>query len=292
MAAKRFLSALLLSSVLPGLAAASVVFTFNADNQAWVVVDYPFHSHVANPAIQGLPFDGTFGVPEGSVRIGDVYGETGIAAPAAILGNQSAAYGDTLKYDIYLRFSDQVTYPAVILNAGTYSLYYDRPSPAIGSWTAMAIPLREDGWKRALTLVAATQAEFQQALANLTGVYIYTEWNSGPDDTNVDNIRWPGANTGVGGPLAFDSFRLRARSNRGSATLDLTLPSDGHARLSLHDLAGREVMVLADEWRAAGRHVFPVDADLLASGVYFARVTHQGAGVALQARTAKLPIVR
>ncbi len=291
MAAKRILSALVLSCVLPALATASVVFTFNAQNEAWVVVDYPFHSHVATPGMQGLPYDGGFGLPAGSVRIGDVYGETGIAAPAAILGNQSAAYGDTLKYDIYLRFSDQVAYPAVILNAGTYSLYFDRPSPAIGSWTAVAIPLKEAGWKRAGTGEAATPAEFQQALANLSGVYIYTEWNSGPDDTNVDNIRWPGASTGVS-PYAFDGLALTGRTQRGAVTLDLTLPAAGQTRLAIHDLAGREVMVLANEWRPAGVQSFRLDQTRLTSGVYFARATLQTPGIPPQSCAAKLPIVR
>lgn len=291
MPAKRILPALLLGGLALPVWCAAASFPFTSDNQGWVVVDYPFHSHVATPNTQSLPFDAGNGQPPGSVRVGDVFNETGIAAPASILGNQSAAYGDTLKYDILVRFSDLVDYPAVVLNAGTYSLYYDTPSPPIGSWQSRAIPLTEAGWKHSNTNAAATEAEFRAALAELAGIYLYTEWFTGPDDTNIDNIRWPGTTTGVDERIASDSFLLRGSWGRTGASLDLTLPAAGQVRLTLNDLAGREIAVLANHWETAGRHVFPIPGDL-ASGVYFARVTHAAPGATFQMRTAKLPILR
>jgi hypothetical protein len=30
---------------------------------------------------------------------------------------------------------------------------------------------------------------FKEVLSNLVGLYIYTEWHTGADDTNVDNVR-------------------------------------------------------------------------------------------------------
>jgi hypothetical protein len=113
-----------------GLAGAAVVSTFDADNNGWAIVEYPFHSSAVAPrSTSPLPFDAGFGSPAGSVRVGDVYSETGITAPAAYLGDKRAFYGGTLTYDIYLRYTDGVIYPAVVLAGAAMSVYYDAPSP-------------------------------------------------------------------------------------------------------------------------------------------------------------------
>jgi hypothetical protein len=167
---------------------ASITSTFALTNEGWLIVEYPFHSHKANPGTKPLPFDGTFGNPPGSVQIGDVYPETGITAPSRFLGNMLAFYGGSFTYDIYLRYTDGVAYPAVVLNGGTQSLYYDAPSPPLNAWQHRTVPLSEAGWKVSGTGAPATATVFKAVLSNLVGLYIYTEWNSGTDDTNVDNI--------------------------------------------------------------------------------------------------------
>jgi len=63
--------------------------TFDLDSEDWRVVSYPFRSHVASPATSVLSHDGAFGNPAGSVRLGDVYAETGISAPAKYLGSMT-----------------------------------------------------------------------------------------------------------------------------------------------------------------------------------------------------------
>jgi len=161
---------------------------FAVSNESWVVVSYPFRSHVAAPATTTASHDGAFGNPAGSVRVGDVHAETGVAAPSSYLGNKLNYYGGRLLYDIYIRYSDNATYPAVVLNGGTKSLYYDTPSPPIGSWQRRTIPLAETGWRVAGSGQAASEAVFKEVLGQLVGLYIYTEWHSGTDDTNVDNI--------------------------------------------------------------------------------------------------------
>ena len=167
----------------------AIISTFDSDSQDWLIVSYPFHSHVANPETTTLPYDGTFGNPLGSVRVGDIYGETGITAPGQYLGDKLTFYGGIFSYDIYLRYTDGVTYPALVLNAGTMSLYYDAPSPVLNVWEHRAVPLSESGWKVSGTGAVATEAVFKSVLSNLVGLYIYTEWDTGPDDTNVDNIQ-------------------------------------------------------------------------------------------------------
>jgi hypothetical protein len=51
------------------------------------------------------------------------------------------------------------------------------------------------------------------------------------------------------------------------------LPATGYARLTVHDVAGRLVRVLADGAREAGWHSVELDATGLESGIYFCRLT-------------------
>jgi hypothetical protein len=77
-----------------------------------------------------------------------------------------------------------------------------------------------------------------------------------------------------------------------STTIRYSLPSPSHVRLSVYDVAGREVAVIQDGPRDAGRNEVPWDGanddgSLLAAGVYFLRLDAAG-----ESRTSKLAIVR
>ena len=272
----------LLAPLLSSPAFGSSFHSFDISNEAWQVVAYPFRSHVATPAVAALPFDGVFGNPLGSVRVGDVQPETGITAPADHLGNQGSIYGDTLRYDILIRYSDHVTYPAVVLNGGTKSLYYDTPSPVVGVWESRAVPLSEAGWKVSGTFAVATQTDFMDVLSNLVGIYIYTEWHTGPDDTNVDNISLPiGRPTGVGDgtPSARGILMRPAFPNPSSGPVDiaLTLRHPGLVTVSVFDVRGEGVRTVATKRFVADTATFTWDGktetgDEAPSGIYFARV--------------------
>jgi hypothetical protein len=54
------------------------------------------------------------------------------------------------------------------------------------------VPLSETGWKVSGTGAAVTAEVFKNVLSQLAGIYIYTEWHSGADDTSVDNIHMIG----------------------------------------------------------------------------------------------------
>lgn len=179
---------ILLLALFVSPAMADVTSQFDAGTEGWLVVSYPFRSHVADPGTTGAPFDAGFGNPSGSLRVGDVYGETGLAAPSAYLGDKSAYYGGSLSYDILIRFSDVIGYPAAVLNGGTISLYYETFPPPLDAWYTFEIPLTEAGWRVSGGTTFATETQFRSVLANLQGLYIYTEWNTGDDDTSVDNV--------------------------------------------------------------------------------------------------------
>jgi hypothetical protein len=68
----------------------------------------------------------------------------------------------------------------------------------------------------------------------------------------------------------------------GSSTqIAFHLPAAGHARLAVHDVAGREVSVLVDRQLPAGRHVVEWRSEGLARGVFFCRLATDD-GVAIR----------
>ena len=86
----------------------------------------------------------------------------------------------------------------------------------------------------------------------------------GADVVDVD----PGA-----GALAFAFAAPTPNPVRSRGRLAFTLPARGPVRLVLYDVRGREVAVLVDGERAAGRHVATLEAAGLGAGLYFARLT-------------------
>lgn len=280
-------SALLGLGVLLVLAApvrADLASRFDAGAEGWVAVDYPFRAPATAPRTTGtLPWDAANGSPAGSVRLGDVFAETGIAAPADWLGDRAGSYGGTLTYDIFLRYTDGVAYPAVVLASAALSLYYDAPSPPVGAWQTRTVPLTEAGWKIGGTQAAPTPAQFLAVLQSLNGLYIYTEWNTGADDTNVDNVVLTSGATPVALPGAA-ALTVGCFPNpfNPRTTVRFVLPTAGIARLEIIDLAGRAVRRLVAADLAAGAHDVRWDGRddagrAVAAGCYLARLEGGGA---------------
>ena len=293
MHAKLALGCVLLCLAAP--AQAYIIETFDEGANGWSIVAYPFRGHVANPAMQPAPFDDAFGMPPGSLRIGDVYGETGAAAPAAFLGDQSALYGQLLTYDLYLRYVDVgATYPAVVLNGGTQSVYCDLPAPAADQWWGVRIGLTAEGWRVSGTGAPADEATFLAILTDLHGFYIYTEWHTGADDTNLDNVTILPGDLAVGDDLpAAVSLRPCAPNPfNPSTTIRFDLATAGPVRLDVLSADGRLVRTLVDERREAGPQAVVWNGRdstgrLAASGTYFCRVEAHG-----ESRSTRVTLVK
>ncbi len=97
-----------------------------------------------------------------------------------------------------------------------------------------------------------------------------------------------GATAGEGDATAVVALGAPAPNPaRGDAALTFSLAEAGPSRLSVVDLLGREVLVLAEGDLAAGSHTATVDTQRLAPGVYVVRLT---SGLATAAR--RLVVVR
>ncbi|MBC8424346.1 hypothetical protein H8E07_09505 [bacterium] len=266
----------------PPALAVAISDSFDTDANGWLIVSYPFRSHVPSPIMQGVYHDDLFGNPPGSIEVGDVYGETGVAAPAPYLGDKSGFYGGSLHYDIYIRYTDNITYPAVVLNGGTISLYYDTASPPLNEWESRVIPLAEAGWRVSGSGFDATEQQFRDVLADLHGLYFYTEWRTGPDDTHFDNPVMTDNGTPVGdGPArrnAVVAHHCRPNPFNPATEIGFELASEAAVRLGVYDLTGRLVVSLVmGERLPAGPHRIAwrgVDdgGRVLGSGVYIYRL--------------------
>jgi hypothetical protein len=83
-------------------------------------------------------------------------------------------------------------------------------------------------------------------------------------------------------PEAPSALRLTVSPNpvRSAGTVALVLDRPQPLAVSVHDVLGREVAVLAEGFRAAGRHALPLDGSALPPGIYVVRATAGGTAVA------------
>jgi 5-hydroxyisourate hydrolase-like protein (transthyretin family) len=113
------------------------------------------------------------------------------------------------------------------------------------------------------TLQYSTQP-YTSSRGNIThlGSYAVGRFKDVPDITGVkrtdDNI-----------PKEFYLSQNYPNPFNPSTNISYTLKNSGKARLSVYDLLGREVAVLANEIQAAGQHEVKFLANGLSSGIYF-----------------------
>jgi hypothetical protein len=106
----------------------------------------------------------------------------------------------------------------------------------------------------------------------------------------VRNVAISPTATGVGAGDVPTSFALRQNYPNPfnpATTIGYDVPFGCNVTMTVFDLLGRELAVLVDEHKAAGRYEVRFDASGLSSGVYFYRL--QAAGAAL---TRSLVVVR
>lgn len=125
---------------------------------------------------------------------------------------------------------------------------------------------------------------------NITDLILYHIRNYGAavDSFGYRLVDWE-LSTGAGRPSVPDAIRPAAWPNPFNAftTIRFTLPRAQRVSLSVYDLLGREVAVLHEGMSEAGEHALSWNAEGLASGLYFARLT---SGNSTQTR--KLLLVR
>jgi hypothetical protein len=172
------------------------LFSFENGTSGWTIAGS--QSGYALPFIgyTAPDFDATNGNSGGTISTVDRYTETFFSIPPEYLGNQSGAFGTNITFDIKISYSDNATYPAVILVGQSKVLYFNMMSTIVGQWETRNIPLKGQGWKlNSWQGADATDEDMKEVLSNLSGCYINAEWMTGPDTTYLDNVSFFFSNT-------------------------------------------------------------------------------------------------
>ncbi|MEJ2563733.1 MAG: laminin B domain-containing protein, partial [Anaerolineales bacterium] len=134
--------------------------TFDSDDEGWTIVGDG----------DGPTYNANGGNPGGYITATDLALEEYWywQAPAKFLGDQSAAYGRTLSFDLVQSATDsQEDQDDVILIGDGVTLVFDTPYNPGDTWTNYVISLHESaGWLNSSTGLAPSSAEFIQVLTN------------------------------------------------------------------------------------------------------------------------------
>jgi len=82
-----------------------------------------------------------------------------------------------------------------------------------------------------------------------------------------------------GGVIVFSLSAPAPDPVRAGASFRYAVPHAAHVRLSLYDVQGREVAVLANGMRESGRYTAALNATALEPGLYFLRLQSPGASL-------------
>lgn len=181
------LAVFMLLALLPLAAQSAVVSTFDTGTEGWRVFGD------AQGASAEPTWIATGGNPGGYLQATDnVSGGVWFwDAPAAFLGNQAGALGQTLSFDLaQSSLSSPFDADDIVLVGDGRTLAYDTPNNPGTDWTSYIIALVADGsWRvGSRNGVAATEAELLGTLGALNALRIRGEFRSGADTGRLDNV--------------------------------------------------------------------------------------------------------
>lgn len=176
--------------VLAVTADAAVVSTFDTGQDGWLVADFDPNYH--QPSVTLLPtaiWESSAGLAGGGLRVGDITYWTHVAAPSQYLGDWRGWPDGAVEFDLLIRYTDGVPYSAVAVRGLGKTLLYVRPTPPLNVWTHISAPLAASGWVvNGYTGKPAGPLDFWEVLRSVEGLYLMSEWRTGPDDTQLDTV--------------------------------------------------------------------------------------------------------
>lgn len=176
--------AMMAAQAATGLTTPSAVLassTFDSDVEGWTVTDETV----------ALSWQASDGNPGGYASAADaIWGAAWHwIAPAKFLGNQAAAYGGTLSFDLRQSLTDTPLDDVDLwLEGGGRTLIYDLPYNPAAVWTSYMVLLHEEvGWRRD-DFTPANAADLQAVLADLTSLRIRGKYQDGDSTGGLDNV--------------------------------------------------------------------------------------------------------
>ncbi len=184
---------------LPAFAGSLWVSDFDTGSSGWssesFFADLNDDHPVFTDALQSyaVNWSATGGDPGGTINEVDQDGGWQyFVAPSTLLGDESAAVGGSLSFDLLRTDSDTdfppQTGPPLAITDGTTVLVFEPASitfPTTGGWTSYTFNLTAGSGifvTSAVTGPEATAAQLSTVLSNLTGLYILGDWYTGIGD--------------------------------------------------------------------------------------------------------------
>lgn len=176
---------------------------FGAGDEGWRVGDFL----VTTPLAENPVYSASEGNPEGFLRTADLADWSAYLAPAKFLGNKAIAYGGVLGFDLRIQENDSVTYSAVEISDGVTRLQF-RGMPQLTQWITFTIPLMaSSGWELStngkLQGQAASEQQLFDVLSNLQYLKINSDWKTGLDQADLDNVYLMSPEAQVPEPASF-----------------------------------------------------------------------------------------
>jgi gliding motility-associated-like protein len=215
-------------------AEAQITSTFTSNAEAWTTPN-DADGTIGYSATGGNPGGFVFGTPFViNLGAGSLYAPFDFVAPASYLGNRSAYYNGTLRYDIQVSSTGTPNqYPEVtIANSTGITLYYfptisNQPAAA-PSWTTFSVTLNNalGYWKttNSATGAAATEAQVQSVLTNLASLQIRGLYRDANVTCRLDNVTFM--------PPLVVTTQPTSRVVCDGATTTLTTAATGNASIT------------------------------------------------------------
>jgi len=190
---KSALCAVAIAAALAGPVHAEVIVSdFAVNEEGWLMAD--MGPGGINPP--NIFFPATFYDATGRfIHSADVLPWNSFFAPVKFRGDKSAFFGGRVSYDLMDTLNDGVEYVNILITSVSGKIYIDTLPPSTTAFTHYEFVLDESGpWLDGLGS-AATNAQIQAVLANITGIYVDADWHTGvEEDARLDNFLLQTAN--------------------------------------------------------------------------------------------------
>ena len=166
--------------------------TFETDPEGWIVADWNNPDLSAIVGTYAVAWNASGGNPGGYISASDPSGQWfWFSAPAKFLGNQSAAFGSSLQYDVFVDPTAGRPFPVVMLTGDGQRLFFEGGSPT-AAFASYSVPMTPKGWRLNDWQGGAepTDLQMQTVLGSLDGLYISGDWFAGDEVAGLDNVRF------------------------------------------------------------------------------------------------------
>jgi PKD repeat protein len=217
------------------------------------------------------------------------------SAAAGIQDNsgKASAFFSTVGYDVRAYATQEVEFHFMAVGMETGEDFWVQYHDGAAWRTVAALVAGTDFVNGAFYQSTVTISSTQYTFPAAAKLRFACDASADNDDVYIDAITWRGLTAGAAGGV-----RIAAAAERGatawqtsstgsgdvvlyqnhpnpagaSTSISFALPFAEHVRLDVYDVAGRRVLELLDERRAAGRHSVEIGTRTLMPGVYFVRL--------------------